>query len=219
MLKQIYDFAIAKNLASDNRYKEKYVKYHINLTQDGKVIGILITENKQDKIICPVYPSRKTCGNTANFLVDKACVILNKENKKFASFYKDIDAAATSGIDIILPIKLFLDIVHDEAEYQEVLSLTDSSDLIGFAVNGYLVEIMDDWKQYFEGKYATLMAEDAEAGKSDEMMVSVVTGEIIEPVVLTDKVTVNGLTTGTGDIIICCDKPAYNSYGLDSTLR
>lgn len=219
MLKQIYDFAITKNLASDNRYKEKYVKYHINLTQDGKVIGILITENKHDKIVCPVYPDRKLYGNTANFLVEKASVILDKDNKKFASFYDDIDAASASGVDIIVPIKLFFDIVHDEAEYNDVLSLADSSDLIGFAVDGYLVENTDGWKSYFEKKYADFMAEDAESGKSNEMMVSVVSGEVIDPIMLTDKVIVGGATTGTGDVIICCDKPAYQSYGLDCALN
>lgn len=213
MLKQIYDFAVAKKLASDSRYKEKYIKYHINLAQDGKVIGILIAENKKDKVVCPVYPDRKLYGNTANFLVEKASVILDKTNKKFMSFYEDIEAAATT--DVIMPIKLFFDIVHDEPEYEEVLNLANSTDLIGFAVNGYSVESMDDWKPYFEKKYAEFIAEDAESGKSNEMMVSVVSGNVIDPIMLTDKVIVGGATTGTGDVIICCDKPAYQSYGLD----
>lgn len=217
MLKQILDFAVAKNLAADNRYKEKYVKYHINLTPDGRVIGIIVTDDKKDKVLCPVYPDRKLYGNTANFLVEKGSVIMDGNNKKFASFYEDIVAAAT--VTSILPIKLFFDNAHTELEYEAVLKLSESADLVGFAVNGYFVESFHDWKPYFEGKYADFMAEDAESSKSNEKMVSVVTGDIIDPVLLTDKVMVGGATTGTGDVLICCDKPSYQSYGLDCALN
>ena len=217
MLKQIYDFAIAKNLASDHRYKEKYVKYHINLSREGRVIGVMGTDNKQEKVLCPVYPDRKLYGNTANFLVEKASVVLDRNNKKFASFYEDIELAST--VDVILPIKLFFDIVHDETEYDDVVKLSDLSDLVGFAVEGYFVESFDAWKPYFEKKYADFMSEDADANKSDEKMVSVVTGNIIDPLLLTDKVTVGGATTGTGDVLICCDKQSYQSYGLDCALN
>lgn len=213
MLKHIYDYAVKNNLYKDIRYTDKWIRYHICIDTEGNVIGLEET-SKQIKTICPTYPARKLVGNTSNFLVDKACVILDKENKKYKSFYNGIEEGSKTCPEL-LSIKKFLDKEHEEFEYVENITnknLKTSSDLISFKVNSKYVEKLDSWKEYFEEKYKSLSEESDST--VDTEMISAITGRKINPLEKTDNVKVGGKTTSTGDIIICCDKEAYCSYGL-----
>ena len=216
MLRHIYDFAIKKSLSNDNRYKQKYIKKCIVLTESGDFVGIEENENKNDKTISPQYPERVTYGNTPNFLIEKGIVIFDKQNKKHDNYMCDLLAASKLSHECSLIYELlnhepFLDVVDG-------LNLAQSQDLFNFKIGSKYVTDIESWSPYFENKYQEFVELDEIKQKSDPM-VSVVTGEIVSPVKNTDKVSVGGATTGTGDVIICCDKASYQSYGLDGALN
>ena len=165
MLKHIYDYAVKNNLYKDIRYTDKWIRYHICIDTEGNVIGLEET-SKQIKTTCPTYLKRILQGDTSNFLVDKACVVLDKENKKYKSFYNGIEECSKTCPEL-LSIKKFLDKEHEEFEYVENITnknLKTSTALISFKVNGEYVEKLDSWKEYFEKKYKLLCEEKEQEG-------------------------------------------------------
>ena len=216
MLKHIHDFAKRKQLSSDNRYKSKYVRYYIVLTDEGDFVGIEENTDKSAKSLCPQYPERVTYGNVANFLVEKGAVIFDKTNKKHINYMNDMQEAAKKSKECEC---IYFALNNDKlAQEIEAANLLQSQELFSFKIDGKYVEELTSWKSYFEDKYDIFIKEDALKQKS-EPMVSVVTGQIVSPLKNTDKVSVGGATTGTGDVIICCDKASYQSYGLEGALN
>ena len=215
MFKHIYDFAVKNNLSNDNRYRPKYIKKHIVLTIDGEFIGIEDNDDKI-KVLCPQYPERVTYGNTPNFIVEKGIVIFDPNNKKHENYLKDICEAAgysreCQAVYTLLTNNSFIDTV-------EGLDFNQSQDLFSFKIGTTYIEDSLSWRSYFEKRYFDFMAEDAIKQKS-KSMISTVTGNLISPVKNADKVSVGGITTGTGDVIVCCDKPSFQSYGLEGALN
>lgn len=214
MLKHIYDFAVNNNLAADDRYKEKYIRYYIHLDINGKFIDIEENKIKTSKKICPSYPPRKTYGNIANFLVEKGPVIFDAENKKQKNYLEDILNASESVKEFILIYNFITNPLPENLEF-----LKTTNELVSFRIDSVYMEDIDSWKPYFEDKYKSYINEELEKEKDNEKMISVVSGDIVNPIKIADKISVGGATSGTGDVIICCDKPSYQSYGLDGALN
>ena len=214
MLKHIYDFAVNNNLAADDRYKEKYIRYYIHLDINGKFIDIEENKIKTSKKICPAYPPRKTYGNIANFLVEKGPVIFDAENKKQKNYLEDILNASESVKEFILIYNFITNPLPENLEF-----LKTTNELVSFRIDSVYMEDIDSWKPYFEDKYKSYIDEELEKEKDNEKMISVVSGDIVNPIKIADKISVGGATSGTGDVIICCDKPSYQSYGLDGALN
>lgn len=214
MLKHIYDYAVKNNLYKDIRYTDKWIHYHICIDTEGNVIGLEET-SKEIKTTCPTYLKRILQGNTSNFLIDRACVVLDKKNRKYKSFYNGIEEGSKTCPEL-LSVKKFLDKEHEEFEYIENIknkNLKTSTDFISFKVNGEYVEKLDSWKEYFEKKYKLLCEE--KDSTLDTEMISVISGKKINPLKLTDAVV--SKSNKKGDSIICCDKDAYCSYGLEKS--
>ena len=226
MLKQIYNFAIDNQLSGESCWREKYVRYHVLLDNDGNFIDIEENKNKKLKVVCPSYPDRKLYGSTANFLIDKGSVIFDTTNKKNASYLEDIKAAAVISDEIKI-VNLFLNQINDSNLYDQFSddiknkldTLKGTADLVSFKLNGIYLESSDSWKEYFLEKYNLFVQEELAKEKDNDNMISVVSGKVISPIKNTDKVMVAGVTSSTGDVLICCDKDSFSSYGLEKALN
>lgn len=225
MLKEIYE--LGKSIKDENnRFEPREILGYIILNESGNLIDnkyFFEEVKKKDKIIVPKFQQRLTASNVAQLLVEKVAVIFDSSNKKYncyKSYMEDIK-------DLSLELKAIYTFLYEiyplnKLEYDNLFKKYFTIDskktpFISFRVNDKYIEDTTEWRDYFDKKYIDY--EDKLNTEMDSKVYSCITNKLINPISVSDQVRINGVTSSTGDSIVCFDKDAFQSYGLKNALN
>lgn len=217
MFKHIYDFAVKNNISNDTyKYQKLYVRWHVVLSEHGELVGFEENEDKKQTMLCPQYLARATMGTKAHFLVEKSSIIFNKNHTKHEDYMSDLKDAS----EISPECKLIYELLQNEEflTNPQVIKISQTECKVSFKIQDKYIENIDSWKPYFEAKYDQV-AEKTNNKNKNCKMVSAITGDIIEPVTVVDKIKVPGVTDPKGDAIISCKQASFESYGLEKAMN
>jgi CRISPR-associated protein Csd1 len=226
MLQALIDYA-ERHLDSEPGFKTREVRWHINLSEDGRFLNVLpLGDGKrgQSQLRCPDMHGM-VAGGRAHFLVETAqtAVLLFKtgeEQKKITTamerhhFYARLLRKASASIPQLKPVSRLLEDETKLSEIREALTAkkVKPADWVGWRVNDAdprLNEAVQAW-------WRDWRRADLNETASDSMMVCFVTGEKTRPLPTHPKITglasVGGLSMG--DVMVGFDKAAFGSFGL-----
>lgn len=214
MLKALYDYGIANDLAIPAGFMKKPIKAYILLTQRGDYLGIELPEN--DEQICPDIGSMAQGPDKCNPLAEKVDIVLGISGKK-PSFFREI---LKDGAEKIPQLEPCLNVLENaelffEIRYEAQRRKLKGMDRISFKVDGVPVAAADGVKEWWQDFRRRLTKEQSKKGEDNNVR-CLITGELITPI---DTVpTVSGLQVvgghSKGEALICFDKAAFCSYGL-----
>ena len=104
MLRELYDYALRKNLILPPGFVRKLVRAYISLTRDGKYVGVIVNEG--EKVPCPDIGSMANSSGKCNILAEKRCILFpadEKQREKYAAkaaYFREAmaDAAVAEGM-------------------------------------------------------------------------------------------------------------------------
>jgi CRISPR-associated protein Csd1 len=221
LLSELYKYAADNNLIVRPGFKVKNVKYYISLGADGSFVGFdAVTE----KPMCPDIGSAANGNSICNIIAEKAEIIFNfpdkdgnfKRSRKH-NFYMDTLKAAGENDSLL---KIAADTLS-EAETlakigEEFLKQKGKpGDCISIKVDGQPAESSTGYLEWWEKFRANI----SDKKKKSSEMRCFITGEMTEPMstvpAMSGLISVGGHTKG--DSLICFDKDAFRSYGLEQS--
>lgn len=249
MLGQIIKFAQTSNISSEPGFSTKVVKYAISFDVNGNYLGIVELGNPLEKInkgrsyeSCPnLTQSELISGNSDNtqkchFLIESTAVvalmvkdgeqILDKTVKKHNNFIDLLEEAGSSiqtlkYIAQTLKNADFADLICKDLKSHKAKEI----DNVTIAIDGSIIlepeyKLRPLWMDWWREYYKNLKSVKLETTKDNvQLMVDILTGEIVNPVPSHEKIkglsNVGGL--GTGDSMISFDKDSYRSFGLEQS--
>lgn len=220
LLQSLYQYGENHHVALPAGCTRKTPKGFILLTNDGQFIGI---EPNNQPIICPSIFTEVYSGNKSDVFVEKRGILLGEDGpqgneEKFRNkrdfFLSVLQENSNSNEDFLV----FKKALEDEEIVQKIKNECNSlkikvGDAITCKVGGRCIasdqRTIDLWAHKKESEQI-----DAE-GKGTKQL-CLITGELAPPVKTTNLIMGLNIVggAGTGDRLICFDKPSYQSYDL-----
>ncbi len=211
MLKALYDYGIRHNLTPPAGYVKKTVKAYICLSRDGRFLSIAMGD--EEAVAVPDIGSLANGTDKSNILVEKRSVVLPETESAKSRFFRNALRSAGQSIPAMSLCADALECPQTAAEISRQLDAhkIKPSDRVSFRVDGY--SILEDanilpWWLEFRKQF--------QAGKTAGSTLCLITGEPTVPMATTPPIT--GLKSvgghARGDALICFDKKAFCSYGL-----
>jgi CRISPR-associated protein Csd1 len=239
MLHALVEYAEQHLPDAEPGFKTREVRWSIELSTDGRIIGVVpLGDGKRgsDQPRCPDMHAMNA-GGKSHFLVETGQTVAllfkaNENQKKIQSawqkhkFFVDLLEKASVTNPIIAPVTRAL---RDESLLAEIRAALTThkarpTDWVGWRVDG--VDPREDqavqawWREWRRNDLPNVANESNNAETtSGGGMLCLLTGEPVNPLPTHPKITglsrVGGL--GTGDVIVGFDKAAFASYGLDQS--
>jgi len=213
MLKALYDYADKHRLVPPPGFVEKPVKAYVSLsTYDADFAEIEL--GGEQNVLCPDIGSLANGKDKSNVLAEKRSIVFSDVPTAKSQFFWD--ALGEAG-EYEPSIRACLNIMEKPELIDKINQKLDShkikvSDRIAFKVDGRVIldsENIRTWWQEFRRQFVKK--------KDSADTVCMISGQPITPVETTSKI--NGLQSvgvhASGDALICFDKKAFCSYGLE----
>ncbi len=213
MLKALYDYADKHRLVPPPGFVEKPVKAYVSLsTYDADFAEIEL--GGEQNVLCPDIGSLANGKDKSNVLAEKRSIVFSDVPTAKSQFFWD--ALGEAG-EYEPSIRACLNIMEKPELIDKINQKLDShkikvSDRIAFKVDGRVIldsENIRTWWQEFRRQFMKK--------KDSADTVCMISGQPITPVETTSKI--NGLQSvgghASGDALICFDKKAFCSYGLE----
>lgn len=211
MLRSLYDYAVRNGLTIPPGFAMKTVKAYISVSSSSSYCGVTAGDGQAE-----MTPDIGTAANgtkMCNVLVEKRSVILPEEaSEKSAFFHKTLRDAAIADARLKACVSV-LENKETIAYLQKELNALKikPGDRIAFQVDGEPIARFDPVIRWW-GSYRKQFSKE----KGDANIRCLITGEKTIPAVTTPPI--QGLISvgghGSGDKLICFDKPSFCSYGL-----
>ena len=220
MLGELYKYAEDNSLSAPVGFKQKNVKYYISFSKDGDFIDIEKADENAPKPMCPDIGSLANSASKSNVIVEKARVVLdlpeaNGEYKSRSknSFYMDALRSVSECDELFKPaVKGLSDEIDRIREEYARIPKCKKDDFVGLKVDGIALESRKEylsWWQQFRQSFSPK--------QNSGRMRCMISGALTEPVRTVPPV--RGLIAvgghSKGDSLICFDKDAFKSYGLE----
>jgi CRISPR-associated protein Csd1 len=239
MLHALVEYAEQQLADSEPGFKTRDVRWSIELTADGRFLGVVpLGDGKrgQDQPRCPDMHGMNA-GGKSHFLVETAQTVAllfkaNEGEKRIASanekhaFFVDMLSKASADIPVLVPLTRAL---ADETQFTQIRDALEKhkakpTDWIGWRIDS--IDPREDatvqawWREWRRNDLGNATTEGNDAnGAANGAMLCLLTGETVKPLPTHPKITglsgVGGL--GTGDVMVGFDKAAFGSYGLDQS--
>lgn len=212
MLKALYDYALREKLTLPPGYVNKTIKAYISLYADGSLLGV--ETGGSSPLPCPDIGSLANGTDKSNVLVEKSSLVLPETPNAKSAFYLSalMDAGKADAAAALCAAALQDDDVRQRIRQEFARLKIKPQDRIGFLVDGDVLHQRDGiiaWWQEFRKQFV-------KAGNGGSAR-CLITGELCDPVATVPPVTGLQVVGGhaRGDALICFDKAAFCSYGLD----
>ncbi|MGN1019563.1 MAG: type I-C CRISPR-associated protein Cas8c/Csd1 [Aristaeellaceae bacterium] len=212
MLKALYDYALREKLTLPPGYVNKTIKAYISLYADGSLLGVEM--GGPEALPCPDIGSLANGTDKSNVLVEKSSLVLPENPNAKSTFYLHAlaDAGTADSAAALCAEALQDEDVRQRIRQEFVRLKIKPQDRIGFLVDGEVLHQREGviaWWQTFRKQFVK-----AGSGGSARCLI---TGELCDPVATVPPVTGLHVVGGhaRGDALICFDKAAFCSYGLD----
>lgn len=216
MLNALYRYAQRENLALPPGYIKKTIKAYLVFSEDGKFVGLELP-TPQIAVPCPDIGSLANSKDKSNVIVEKKSIVVPAQpNVKSAFFYQ----AMREGGAVEPHMALCAAAMQDEHNLADIgAELTRAkikdSDRVSFKVGDVSLLESARTKEWWSAYRGVLLAKDTDAPR----VPCLITGELTEPMATVPKTT--GLRSvgghSSGDALICFDKSAFCSYGLEKS--
>lgn len=212
MLKALYDYAVRYQLTLPVGYVRKTVKAYISLSQEDRFLGIELGDD--EPVTAPDIGSLANGKDKSNVLLEKRSVVLPDEASAKSRFF--LDALKDGGGEDPRLILCAAALENPETA-QAIRSALDqnkvkASDRVTFKVDGASI-LEGDGVQAWWRRFRSQFQEKREPVST----LCLITGQPTVPVKTT--LPIQGLNAvgghGRGDALICFDKKAFCSYGLE----
>ena len=212
MLKALYDYALREKLTLPAGYVNKTIKAYISLYADGSLLGV--ETGGPEPLPCPDIGSLANGTDKSNVLVEKYSLVLPETPNAKSTFYLNalMDAGKADAAAALCAAALQDEDVRQRIRQEFARLKIKPQDRIGFLVDGRPLHQRDGviaWWQTFRKQFV-------KAGNGGSAR-CLITGELCDPVATVPPVTGLQVVGGhaRGDALICFDKAAFCSYGLD----
>lgn len=211
MLKALYDYGIRHNLTLPAGYVSKTVKAYISLSQNGKVLGIIMGDT--EAVAVPDIGSLANGTDKSNILVEKRSVVIPLEDSAKSRFFRNALREAGKTIPAMLICADALENADAVAEMSRQLDAhkVKPTERISFRVDGISIlenrDILPWWTEF---------RKQFQSSTNSGSALCLITGEPTVPMTTTTPITGLKYVGGhaRGDALICFDKNAFCSYGL-----
>ncbi len=212
MLKALYDYANRHDLVPPAGYVEKTVKAYVSLSTSDMDFAEIEMGGEQN-VLCPDIGSLANGKDKCNVLAEKRSVIFGDASPAKRKFFWD---AMRETAEYEPVIRACLNVMEKPELIEKINQKLEShkikaGDRIAFRVDGKAILNSDNIQNWWQGFRRQFLKTKDMAGS-----VCMISGQPVTPVATTSKIT--GLKSvgghGSGDALICFDKPAFCSYGL-----
>lgn len=206
----------------------KNAKAFINITADGRYVGISVREKGAAGIVCPSIFTKAQAAGTCDPFVVNVSIVLGQDgpeenpdkwrNKRpcYLSYWDALKEYNPDGCSVLTALT-------DDATIQQIASGLEenkikSIDMVAFMVDGRSVANDERTLSFWQrGSAPTDSDKDKAHQKSPDLYgIDLITGEPCELAEVLHKTT--GLSSvggmGSGDSLACFDKDSFLSYGL-----
>lgn len=229
------DLILKKAGSSEPGFARKIVKWAITCTSEGQFTGVvpLADGRGQEFQHCPNLSQPELVGGEearSHFLSESLPTVAlywkddledkerNKYRAKHDNFCRLLESASKSAPYLAVAANLLSDetiLTEIRADLKKQKAKpTETATLLIDGVNPLKRDDWHDWWREFRQGLK-------KSGASSVRMRCLVTGELVEPARTHPKIKglagVGGL--GMGDVLAGCDKPAFQSYGLEKSLN
>lgn len=239
MLNALVEYAERQLPDSEPGFKTREVRWSVELTADGRLLGIVpLGDGKRgkDHPRCPDMHGMNA-GGKSHFLVETAQTVAllfkpNEDSKKIAGakakheFFARMLHGAAAAVSALAPLASILKDEMQLAKIRDALleQKAKPTDWIGWRIND--TDPREDqrvqawWREWRRNDLACGVAEDGNGKKAGcGEMLCLLSGKSVTPLPTHPKITglsgVGGL--GTGDVMVGFDKAAFGSYGLEQS--
>lgn len=222
MLSELHKYALDNGLAARPGFKVKKIAAYFSLSLEGEFLGI---EPGAERA-CPDLGSTANSATKCNILVEKAGIVLDLPDTKsdgkrqFAAEKHLFFLDALEQAAVVAPrFGVCLDALKDEQKTEQmrealVANKIKPSSPVGFKVDGRAIEADEDYYAWWEGFRSAF-----QGGGGGAQAMCLITGGLTRPMQTVPKI--RGLFPvgghSAGDALICFDKDAFCSYGLEQS--
>jgi CRISPR-associated protein Csd1 len=227
MLEALYKYAIDHELTARPGFKHKNVKYYISFSFLGDFIGFEPVAKGTPPPLCPDIGENNTQGDKCNFLVVKAEILLNIQTDKSGAnlqkkhdFYFDLMKQASEHDELFRiaynGLNYYLETIKET--FFQLCPKPNKNDILSIKVDNKALESLHEYQDWWIGYYNNLNRQNK--GK----VRCLITGELIDATDIIDKL--NTALPSSADYksysrakLICFDKDAFQSYGLEKSFN
>lgn len=221
MLHELYQYAIAHDLAARPGFKPKKVKAYVSISCKGEFLGVVPVDKDAPPIYAPDIGSAANGTRYCNFLIEKAKIPLKiiedeSKDKNIPTKHEFFLSMLEEGGEYEPNFRLLMqalrnDEIRERIAAELIRQKLKPGDPISFRVDGMMPEKSEAFLNWWESYRLRF------APETSEMQVPcLITGELTDPMATVPKVSgllsVGGHTSG--DAFFCFDKDAFQSYGL-----
>lgn len=210
MLKELYDYALQKNLILPAGYVKKNVCAYVLLSKDGKYLGVM--PGQEEKVPCPDIGSMAQSRDKCNVLAEKRSILFPSEDTPKAAYFRETMAEAAKAeprLALCLNALKDADIANAVSAQLDQMKL-DGTKVISFMVDGQSIlelETVKNWWLQFRRQFCS------DGSKAP----CLITGQLTVP--LATCLPISGLSVvgglPRGSVLICFDQDAFCSYDLE----
>lgn len=240
MLTLLAKYALDHRLVVEPGFAPKTVKWAINFDSGGKYLGVVELGEADDKKNpgrqfdrCPDLPINVVAGGggRSHFLVETTQVLAhlyqnpdsegkerNKTERKRNFFLGMLQDAGADMPELAIAAGTLKDTETTDRICADLEShKAKASDKATLCIDGSFPVDQDTWHGWWRRFRSSLCG--ATEGATAPLMRCFVTGKMVEP--MPSHLTISGLASvggnPIGDRLVCFDKDAFKSYGLDSS--
>lgn len=221
MLEELYQYAIAHELAVRPGFKPKRVRGYFHLSADGQFLDLEVREKDAQAVSAPDAGAAANGTRYCNPIIEKAGIVLclvgdEKKDKNIPVKHKFFRSFFEEGRSV----EPLFGVAADALCSSEMLEMMRNAlaekklkpaDPVGFAVDGKYLERSETYYGFW-GQFR-LQMKTASGGMAERCLI---TGELSQPMATVPKVSGLKIVGGheSGDAFLCFDKKAFQSYGL-----
>lgn len=211
MLRELYDYAAAHQLAVRPGFKPKTPKAYVCLGRGGQLLGI--DPPPAEPVLCPDIGSAAQGPTKCNPLVEKASISLGAEKPQKHAFFMQTLAEGAVYEPLFEVLRTALTCPETVEAINAALAehKIKPGELIGYKVDGDALEGLESWQDWW-CEYAAAQKGGA-AGRAGRER-CLITGELVVPAATVPKVPGLRAVGGhsSGDAVLCFDKDSFCSY-------
>lgn len=216
----MYKYSIDNGISSKSGFKKKSIKAYILLSETGKFIGF--DPGSSEKVMCPNIGSAAQGPTKCNFIAEKAGIVLGMGTKSNEitkrNFYLQMLGLAKVSEPLFAICERALTGKEQLDNMQTAFekSKYKAADVLSLQVGEMRLE---QSKQYYDwwDEFRTSRADNNGTKATKKQARCMITGALTTPSGTVPKVSGLRVVGGhsSGDALICFDKPAFCSYGLE----
>ena len=210
MLKELYDYALENDLILPAGFIKKQVHAYVLLAKDGKFLGIM--PGQEEKVPCPDIGSMVKREDKCNVLAGKRSILFPSEDTPKAAYFRETMAEAAKAeprLALCLNALKDADIAYAVSTQLDQMKLNGDK-VISFMVDGQSIlelETVKNWWLQFRRQFSS----------GGRKVPCLITGQLTVPLATMPPISGLSVVGGLrgGSVLICFDKDAFKSYGLE----